>query len=236
MTFELSPEEPTASKPAPPEPGIGAYLVALLIILCIGGVIGWVFDGRNAGAFVGGFMITGLLVSALGVLVKLPFFFGRRLVAFAGVLLIMFAGIPLAMSMEAPERASKRTVEAAAERVAKRGSYDDVEAKPETYIAMMPTYGTAFGRGTISGTLTNSAPYAIKDMKLKCKVVSETNKTLARYRPIILKRVPANGSITFGPIDVGYVDPQAAGIYCEMVDADMIPGDAIAATHDAASR
>jgi hypothetical protein len=234
MTFELSPEEPKPPKIAPPEPGLGAYLVTLLIILCIGGVIGWVFDGRNAGAFVGGFMINGLLISALGVLVKLPFFFDRRLVAFAGVLVMMFAGIPLAMSMEAPERASKRTVEAAAEKVAKRGTYDDVEAKPETYIAMMPTYGTAFGRGTISGTLTNSAPYAIKDMKLKCKVISETNKTLARYRPVILKRVPANGSVSFGPIDMGYVDPQAAGIYCEMVDADMIPGGAASA--DTASR
>lgn len=234
MTFELSSEEPTPPKIAPPEPGIGAYLVTLLIILCIGGVIGWVFDGRNAGAFVGGFMITGLLVSALGVLVKLPFFFDRRLVAFAVTLLMLFAGIPLAMSMEAPETASKRTAEAATEKKAKRGTYDDVEAKPESYIVMTPTYDTAFRRGKISGTLTNSAPYTIKDMKLKCKVVSETNKTLARYRPVILKRIPANGSISFGPIDVGYVDPQAAGIYCEIFDADMIPGGAVSA--DRASR
>lgn len=236
MTFELSPEEPKAPKSAPPEPGLGAMLATLLIILCIGGVIGWIFDGRDAGAFVGGFMIVGLLLSALGVLVKLPFFFDRRLVALAGVLLTLFAGIPFAMSMEAPERASKRAVEATAAKVAKRGTYDDVEAKPESYITMTPTYGTGFGVGTISGTLTNSAPYAIKDMKLKCKVLSETNKTLARYRPVILKRVPANGSISFGPIDVGYVDPQAAGIYCEMVDADMIPGDAVAASADAASQ
>lgn len=234
MTFELSPEEPKPPKIAPPEPSLGAYLVTLLIILCIGGVIGWVFDGRNAGAFVGGFMITGLLVAALGVLVKLPFFLNRRLVAFAGVLLLMFAGIPLAMSMEAPERSTKRTVETAEKKVAKRGTYDDVEARPESYIAMTPAYDIAFGRGTISGTLTNSAPYAIKDMKLNCKIVSETNKTLARYRPVILKRVPAKGSISFGPIDVGYVDPQAAGIYCEMVDADMIPGGAVSA--DTASR
>lgn len=224
MMFELSPEEPEAPKPKSPEPGLGAYLATLLIILCVGGVIGWVFDGRNAGAFVGGFMITGLIVAALGVLVQLPFFLNRRLVAFAGVLLMLFGGIPLAMSMEAPERASKRAAKAAAEKVAKRGSYDDVEARPESYIAMTPAYDIAFGRGTISGTLTNSAPYAIKDMKLKCKVVSETNKTIARYQPVILKRIPANGSVTFGPIDVGYVDPQAAGIYCEMVDADMIPG------------
>ena len=230
MTFELSPEEPKAPKTTtPPEPGLGAIVVTLLMILCIGGVLGWIFDGRNFGAFIGGFMITGLLVSGLGVLVKLPFFFDRRLVALAAGLLVVFVGMPFAMSMEAPERASSRAVKAEAAKVAKRGSYDDVEAKPESYITMRPTYGRAFGMGTISGTLTNSAPYAIKDMKLKCKVVSETNKTLARYRPVILKRVPANGSITFGPIDVGYVDPQAAVIYCEVVDADMIPGDATAA-------
>jgi hypothetical protein len=225
MTFELSPEEPKAPKTtAPPEPGLGALTATLLTFLCVGGVIGWIFDGRDAGAFVGGFMITGLLLSALGVLVKLPIFLDRRLVAFAAGLLALFVGIPFAMSLEVPERATKRTVEAAAAKVEKRGSYDDVAAKPETYIVMRPAYGNSFGMGTIQGTLTNSAPYAIKDMKLKCKVFSETNKTLARYRPVILKRVPAKSSISFGPIDVGYVDPQAAGIYCEMVDADMIPG------------
>lgn len=236
MTFELSPEEPRAPKGPAPESGPGGMMVALLIILCIGGVLGWIFDGRDMGAFVSGFMIVGLIISALGILVKLPFFFGRRLVALGAGLLALFGGIPFAMSLEAPERVTQRTEKAKVEKAEKRGSYDDVTAKPETYIVMQPTYGNSFGMGTIQGTLTNSAPYAIKDMKLKCKVFSETNKTLARYRPVILKRVPAKSSISFGPIDVGYVDPQAAGIYCEMVDADMIPGDAVAASADATSR
>ncbi|TFW03953.1 hypothetical protein E4M02_02425 [Brevundimonas sp. S30B] len=230
MTFELSPLPPSDPKTQPPKPSIGPVLLTLLLILCIGGIVGWFFDGRDLGAFVGGFMITGLIVSVLGALVRLPFFFNKRLVAIGAGLVTLLAGVPFAMSLEAPERTLKREAKATVAKAESRGTYDDVHRKPERYLVMRPVYGREFGRVSIGGTLSNSSPYAIKDVKLKCRAVSETNKTLARHRLTIFKRVPAGETITFAPVEVGYVDPQVVEVYCEVSGADMIPGPAKVST------
>jgi hypothetical protein len=180
-------------------------------------------------------VVIAVVAAGLGVLFPMPLFGSRRLIALGvGLALLLFA-VPFAQSLRTPEEAAKERVEERARAEAKHDTYDHVEAKPETYITMRAESDVQFGMGRISGQLTNSSSFPIGNLKLKCQVQAETGKVIKRYDATILKRVPAKSTIPFGPVEVGYVDPQASSLGCRVVDADILH-EAAAATQDAAKR
>lgn len=101
----------------------------------------------------------------------------------------------------------------------RRGTWDDVAARPETYLEFTNRYSREGASLSISGQLTNSSNYAIRDVELKCRVISETNAVLWKGKKTIFKSVPANGRVKFGPLALTYLDEQAGGVGCDVVDA-----------------
>lgn len=181
-------------------------------------------------------VVIAIIAAGLGVLVPMPLFGRRRIIALGVGLALLFFAVPFAQGLRTPEEVAKESGEEQARAEAKHDTYDHVEAKPETYVAMRDQYEVQFGIGRIKGTLTNSSSYPIGNFKLKCQVRAETGKVIKRYDAMILKRVPAKSTIPFGPVEVGYVDPQASSLGCRIVDADLLHGGKVTVTEDAPSR
>lgn len=181
-------------------------------------------------------VVIAIVGSGLGVLVPMPLFGRRRLVALGVGLALLFFAVPFAQSLRTPGEIAEESDQEQARAEAKHDTYDHVEAKPETYIDMRAEPDVQFGMGRISGQLTNSSSFPIGNLKLKCQAQAETGKVIKRYDAAILKRVPAKSTIPFGPVEVGYVDSQASSLGCRVVDADILHDGAVAATEDAASR
>lgn len=220
MTFELSPQEPRPAKQEK-KSSAGDATVGFGVILLICGVIGFFVDGMTLAGFLGPVAIVALLVAALGVLTPLPFFGYRRLVALVAGLVLLFVAIPFVMSLRTPNEVADDEKRVATRDQEKRGSYDDVEANPEDYLTYAE-YAPDVRMGVVAGTFANSSPYAIQNVKLKCRVISETGKTLERETVTVFKTVPAMGSVAFS-VGLGYLDQQAAQIDCLMSDADIVP-------------
>lgn len=158
----------------------------------------------------------------------LIFRYSRLLALLVGAAFLV-VGVPIAMATRTPQEAQRAHQQTEARTEAKQGSYDDVEANPEDYIAPDLTFDLGAGIATVSGTLTNSAPYVIKDIKLRCRAVSESGKVLSQPDAIVYKLVPANGSVRFTNVNLGLVDTQVAQISCQATDADIVPGAAFTA-------
>lgn len=180
-------------------------------------------------------VVIAVVAAGIGVLFPMPLFGRRRLIALGVGLALLFFAVPFAQGLRTPEEVAKESGQEQARAEAKHDTYDHVEAKPETYITMRAEPDVQFGLGRISGQLTNSSSFPIGNLKLKCQVQAETGKVIKRYDAAILKRVPAKSTIPFGPVEVGYVDPQASSLGCRIVDADILH-DASAASQDAAKR
>lgn len=224
MTFELSPQEPKPAKQAK-KSSAGDATIGFGIILLISGVIGFFVDGMTLAGFLGPVAIVALLVAALGVLTPLPFFAYRRLVALVAGLVLLFVAIPFVMSLRTPTEVENDEKRVATREQERRGSYDDVEANPETYLTYAE-YRSDVRAGNISGVIKNSAPYPVQNVKLKCRAVAETGKTTDRETVTVYRTIPANGTASFS-VGIGYVDQQAVQISCLMTDADIANGQAV---------
>ena len=89
----------------------------------------------------------------------------------------------------------------------------------------------------LASRLTNSSEtQAASDIRLRCQATSETGRVLNRYRVTISRVVPPASTIGFGPVDVGYMDPQAQGVTCRIIGASPAYGFAPNRTRQSAQR
>lgn len=174
--------------------------------------------------FVTAIVIIGIIAAFIGVFFRLPIFGGRRLVALGVLLLLMTGGVALSESLRSPEQVkADEELDATVDRVLaeqEATNYDDVHANPEKYVSVEPDFVNDYGSVRVSGTLSNSSKYAISNVKLVCDQVGETGKRLDRTSLTITKRVPAEGSVPFGPLSLTFADQQAVSVFCRPVDGD----------------
>jgi hypothetical protein len=121
-------------------------------------------------------------------------------------------------------RTERDTAALAAEAAKAHGTWDDVQRRPETYLKVDKQFRRNGAALSISGKITNVSRYAIKNVKLKCRVTSETDVVLWKGEKTIFKSVPGKGEARFGPLSVAYLDEQAGGVGCEVVDATIAEG------------
>jgi hypothetical protein len=72
----------------------------------------------------------------------------------------------------------------------------------------------------ISGSIRNSSKHSYANVKVHCLFFSENHSKIASTKFVVYKNVLPNRSVHFSNIDSGVVDPQVAGISCEITDAD----------------
>lgn len=138
--------------------------------------------------------------------------------------LLLLASLTFGLVFVDSLKTEKDEAALAAEKAKRYGTWDDVAARPQAYLELADRYHRDGAALSISGKLTNSSGYAIKDVKLKCRVISETSAVLWKGEKIVFKSVPANGSVKFGPLALTYLDEQAGGVGCRIADAKAAPG------------
>ena len=146
--------------------------------------------------------------------------FRSRIAAVLGLLASLTFGLVWVDSLRTPDDDARLAAIDAKD----RGTWDDVEAKPESYLTLDEKYHRDGRALSFSGTISNSSDYAIKNVKLKCRVIAETDAVLWKGEKTVFKVVPANGSVRFGPLSLTHLDEQAGGVGCRIVDATIAQG------------
>jgi hypothetical protein len=160
----------------------------------------------------------GILVGLAGLRWRFPFFRRSKKVAGWTFVTLLVTWIPIGSVLESDvDRAAHEKRKA--ERV---GSYDDVSDHPERYLTMSEAYTGKHGLVEVSGTLTNSSNFALGNARLKCTARAETGKVTNKHSLTIMRVVPPNESVRFGPLAIGVIDAQSLGVGCHLVDAEIV--------------
>lgn len=169
-------------------------------------------------------VILGILAAFIGIFFKLPIFGNRRLVALGVLILLGTGGIKLSDSLRSPEQVKAdeklSTNMAAIDSHRAATNYNAVHRRPEKFISVNLALENNGGVVAIKGALSNSSQYAISNVRLRCDQLGETGKRVNRESITVTKLVPANGSVTFGPLNLAIADQQTVSVVCNATDAE----------------
>ena len=147
----------------------------------------------------------------LGLVVRLPIFMNKRLVAFVTLCaMVLIAPVVNGLKTRKDVALESKAAESAKSEEAEGKAKDNlsIDAKVDRL------------EGTISGTITNSSPIAYQNVKAKCIVSGESGKKINTLKIEILKVVKASGDTKFNGVSAGYIDPQAYQFNCNVTDAE----------------
>lgn len=151
------------------------------------------------------------LAAVLGMLIKMPIFLNRRLVAF-GILCVLALVAPAVRGLRTDTQVSD---EAKMDQAIKSA---DAEGKPEDNLRIDAQVNRELGE--INGTIINHSAIAYKNVKAKCTFRGQSGKKINVLKIEILKVAKPNSDTRFDGVSAGYIDPQAVQFACIVTDAE----------------
>ena len=171
-----------------------------------------------------------------------------------GVFLAIFIGLPIAAAPfdgassasaakasapagpkdDAAQTAQEQAAQQAAERARQAAEQaqqqlDDARSNPQNYLSFARTRAWKSGFGTVfmvDGAIKNSSKLTMKDAQFTCDVSSESDTALGSVHGVVYKVFPPGGSVSFGDLNLGFVDSNWAKYGCQITGATVVDAGA----------